>query len=1164
MVFASCGVSGAPSRRAYRPVSAVQLLLLALFFTLSSPAFAAAVAATVDGVLARADELRSSVQAAPSLSDDRKAEDVKRIDEAVSFAGDAEETAQANADLRAKIDAAPERLKALQQQLAKLSSQRLSASDAPDESHSSGRLDASLAARRADLAALQKTLLEREEQLDQLLAQSRSDASELAASEKTLSGLDAAPGSAGSDDLSKAVDDLWRDARRLMLRAQADLVSQRQRNIDSLTELARRERDVAAAEVDIAEQQVRSALDALQARRRQDADALTSAAATMRADVTPDGLEAIQQEIALLADEQARLIAREAAVERQLGQVDRTLERLKRDYERVRQFVELGGSSTRVSALLQKRRTLAPSPEGLAVEVLDLQQQLSDAGLRQLELDEQLRDLFDDETALAYLQSTKAVDLAAVEAAGQSDALAELVGNYRQTVLDTWQAYTGYLTVVSQLEASTRALSQEARRYHGYIDDRLLWVPSTGLVPLDQPALLLDGVRWLIDSENLKALLKDLVRLPSTRPAATLLWLLGVLVLLQSRQRSLAGLRRCAEVTQKIRTDRFSATLAALLYTLVLVAWVPWVLIGAGVLLGTQSAASDATLIYAAGLQSAGQVVLFLGALRHLCRLRGLARVHLDWHPKLCEQIARQAAWLMPFAVPLGFFSAAGAATVPSDFIRLGGTVQVDVPGLIALGRLAFAAQMLLLAMAIYRIWRKRGAVMTAFAQSADHAKWASFHILWFGPSLLIPLGLGASALLGYFYSAAFLASVVGLTVWFVIAAVLAKDLLFRGLYVTQRRLRFRESLRRRDEMLAQRASGEAAEPPTAGAAKGAEEDKVNYGQLGDEVRSLVQLGFTLSIVTGLWWIWRDIFPAFSFLHNVELPITTSRLVDGVTQDVPLTLSDMVAGLLLGGLALFAAMKVPAMLELTLLQRLPVSRASRYAMTTLSQYVVAMIGVVITFKSLGLQWSSIQWLVAALSVGLGFGLQEIVANFISGIILLFEQPIRVGDVVTVDGTTGTVSKIRIRATTIVNWERQELVIPNKTFITGQLINWTLSDNVNRVVVSVGVGYDTDTRLAMQLMSEVAEAHPNVVADPPFRISFEGFGDNALTLNMRAFLNNMESRLQTITDLHQDILDRFREAGIEIAFPQRDVHLSTTEPLELYLRRNQRGGDPTGH
>ena len=1148
--------------RADRAVSWQRQLALSSrqFFAWMVVAFAVgvAVAATGDELVTRANELRSSVQAATTLTEDQKTQAVARLDEAIGFTRDTAAAVQAKARLRATIDAAPARLQLLKDQIAQLSSQRV---DEAYESQSTEQLDANLLAKRANLATLQEVLAGHVERLNALQVQGRSDAAELATLEARLSELGAEPGGSRADDLLAAAEELWRSARRMLLRERADVIVVRQGNINLLTELARNERDVAAAEVDIAKQQLSSALDARQARRQQEAEAAVSAAKGLSGK-TPDGLQAVQMELAGLVREQAQLIVQEAALERQLGQVNRTLERLKRDYERIQQVVELGGSSTQVSMLLQKRRQLAPSAESLGREVLKLQQPLSDAGLRQLELDELLQQLVDDKAALSYLQETKGINTAAIAAAGQSEALREVAVLFRQTALDLWQSYTRFMAVVSQLEANTRTLSLEARRYRTFIDDRLLWVPSTELIPLDQPALLLDGVHWLVSVGNLKVLLADLAQLPSARTAASVLWLLGIIVLTLLRQRALQGLKRCQEVTQKVRTDRFSVTLMALFYTLILIAWVPWILIGAGLLLGTLAEASNTTLIYAAGLQAAGQVILFLGSFRHLCRAHGLALVHLYWHPSLCEHLARQATWLIPLMAPLGFVTAAAAVAIPSDFVYLAKAVQDTDPGVVALGRLAFAAQMLLLAIAIHRIWRRHGRVMSAFAESPDHVKWDSYHVLWFGPAILVPVLLGGSALLGYFYSATFLASVAGVTLWFVVAAVLGKDLLLRGLYVTQRRLRFEEALRHRDEIQEQRAGdGEAVEVPADSVLKGIEEEKVSYSQLGDQVRSLVQLGFALSIFAGLWWIWRDIFPAFTFLHNVELPITTSKLVDGVTKDVPLTLSDMVAGLLLGGLALFAAAKVPALLELTLLQRLPMSRASRYAVTTLSQYVVAMIGVVITFSSLGLQWSSIQWLVAALSVGLGFGLQEIVANFISGIILLFEQPIRVGDVVTVDGTTGTVSKIRIRATTIVNWERQELVIPNKTFITGQLINWTLTDTVNRVFVSVGVSYATDTRLAMELMRQVAEEHPNVVSDPPFRISFEGFGDNALTLNIRAFLGNMESRLQTITELHQNILERFREAGIEIAFPQRDVHLSTTEPLELQLRRDRRGRDP---
>jgi len=204
------------------------------------------------------------------------------------------------------------------------------------------------------------------------------------------------------------------------------------------------------------------------------------------------------------------------------------------------------------------------------------------------------------------------------------------------------------------------------------------------------------------------------------------------------------------------------------------------------------------------------------------------------------------------------------------------------------------------------------------------------------------------------------------------------------------------------------------------------------------------------------------------------------------------------------------------------------------------------------FSTIGLSWGQVQWLVAALSVGIGFGLQEIVANFISGIIILFERPVRVGDVVTIGDTTGSVTKIRIRATTIRNWDKQELLVPNKEFITGRLLNWSLSDTINRVVITIGVDYDTDVPQALALLAEAARENQKVLEDPEPRISFEAFGDNALTLVLRCYLASLEDRLAVTSELHQSINAKFRDAKISIAFPQRDVHLSTAEPLRVYV------------
>jgi potassium efflux system protein len=254
--------------------------------------------------------------------------------------------------------------------------------------------------------------------------------------------------------------------------------------------------------------------------------------------------------------------------------------------------------------------------------------------------------------------------------------------------------------------------------------------------------------------------------------------------------------------------------------------------------------------------------------------------------------------------------------------------------------------------------------------------------------------------------------------------------------------------------------------------------------------------------------------------------------------------------------AVVAAKNLPALLEILLLSRTSMSAGSRYAVTTMIGYVIAAAAALTIFSALGLSWGSVQWLVAALGVGIGFGLQEIVANFISGIIILFERPVRVGDVVTIGDTTGSVSKIRIRATTIRNWEKQELLVPNKEFITGRLLNWTLSDNLNRIVITVGVDYGSDVRLALALLEEAVTEDDRVLRDPEPRFTFEGFGDNALSLVLRCYLDSMDDRLAVTSDLHQSINDKFVAAGISIAFPQRDVHLSTAQPLEVRIHEKR--------
>ena len=249
--------------------------------------------------------------------------------------------------------------------------------------------------------------------------------------------------------------------------------------------------------------------------------------------------------------------------------------------------------------------------------------------------------------------------------------------------------------------------------------------------------------------------------------------------------------------------------------------------------------------------------------------------------------------------------------------------------------------------------------------------------------------------------------------------------------------------------------------------------------------------------------------------------------------------------------------RVPGLLEIFLRQKAGVAAASAYAATRVFQYAATGILVVVVMSSLGGNWSQIQWAVAALSLGIGFGLQEIVANFISGLIILFEQPIRVGDTVTVGTTSGKVTKIRIRATTIRDFDRRELLVPNKEFITQQLLNWSLSDQVTRWVIEVGLAYGSDIEQAMLEIRDAVLAQPLILRDPEPTVTFELFGESSLLVRARYFMDQLDHKPQVSSSLMLDINRRLKEKGIVIAFPQRDVHLDTSQPLEI--RVLERGG-----
>jgi potassium efflux system protein len=228
-----------------------------------------------------------------------------------------------------------------------------------------------------------------------------------------------------------------------------------------------------------------------------------------------------------------------------------------------------------------------------------------------------------------------------------------------------------------------------------------------------------------------------------------------------------------------------------------------------------------------------------------------------------------------------------------------------------------------------------------------------------------------------------------------------------------------------------------------------------------------------------------------------------------------------------------------------------IERGAQEAIVTLTGYVGIIIAALIGLSLAGFSFTNLAIIAGALSVGIGFGLQNIVNNFISGIILLFERPIRTGDWIIVGNTEGYVRKISIRSTQIETFDRADVIVPNSELISNQVTNWMLHDPWGRVIVPVGVAYGSDVEKVRDLLLKIAREHPLVMTDnirvSPPRVLFRSFGDSALNFELRCFIRNVDQRLVTLSELNFAIEKALREANIQIPFPQRDLHLRSVDP-----------------
>ena len=248
-------------------------------------------------------------------------------------------------------------------------------------------------------------------------------------------------------------------------------------------------------------------------------------------------------------------------------------------------------------------------------------------------------------------------------------------------------------------------------------------------------------------------------------------------------------------------------------------------------------------------------------------------------------------------------------------------------------------------------------------------------------------------------------------------------------------------------------------------------------------------------------------------------------------------------------------------LEEDVLPRIDLPRGVPNAISKLVHYAIVGFGFFVAIAAAGLELDRFAIIFGALGVGIGFGLQSIVNNFISGLILIFERPIQEGDTIQVGSLLGDVRRIGIRSSTLRTFDGSEVIVPNANLISNEVINWTLSDRHRRVELPVGVAYGTDVRKVLEILKDVASKHPQVLKHPEAQALFRSFGDSSLDFSLRFWAANLDSWMQVSSDVAVAVHDALAEAGIEIPFPQRDLHVRSVDPLVKRAFEGQAGEEP---
>lgn len=817
-----------------------------------------------------------------------------------------------------------------------------------------------------------------------------------------------------------------------------------------------------------------------------------------------------------LADQNSALAKRMADVTRRTDDLSDQLARLRTERARIDRYYASVSQQLAVSG--------ANRLPDLGAELLEQKRKLSQLDSLTLKLEEN-----DKEIARAQLELLRLEDRQTELPQEYSESDSDVVEQLQVQQLELLQAaatsFRRHIDALTTTRAEGLDLRLRTRQYSDLLESRLFWIPSTQPVSWSLPVDISSELKWLLSASQWRQV-GDALNGHRGRNIIPALIIIGLtLLLFRLRGRLKRKLVAQAANVGKVHSDTVMSTWIALFVSLLLALPGPLTLLSISILIsgGEGFAANLAT-----GLNSAAMVWFLLAAFWWICSRDGLAEKHFKWSASSLQPIRQSLPWVMRFLVPVTLLSplVTGASeNITSD----------------ALSQVLLTVASLVLVYFALSVLRPNSVVMSNI--EAKHSILAKpLRYIVVPVVVLMPLILMVMSWFGYHFTALELEGRLFVSVVLVVCVALLYNLAMRSIAVTERRMMLERTLKQRRIEREANSARKAADDAAEGLPEVLELPGSDLQTLNSQTISFLRMLAMGLAGFGLWNLWSDVLPALSVFNEIVLwhiAPTEAHLPDKVV-----TLADLIVVGVVLFLTYFGARNIPGSLEITVLRRFKLEPGTSYATTTIVKYIIVFAGVMVTLNMIGAQWSKLQWLIAALGVGLGFGLQEIVANFVSGLLILFERPVRVGDVVTVGNHTGTVSKIRMRATTLTDWDRKEQIVPNKTFITESLTNWTLSDPINRVILRVGVAYGSDIELVHKLLTESIAANKRVIADPSPQVFFIGFGESSLDFEIRVFIQSMMDLMPVKHELNIRFERELRKHGIEIPFPQRDLWIRT--------------------